>query len=168
MARRPLILSAHRCRMLAIVFLMLAACSEKQDTDAAQPAGEQHESLTTGEERARIAPPGEPAVVLRSGPQVPVRLPRGFTLYPSAKVLSSTIVERDGKRRSLVVFESKDAPPAIIAFYRGQAAKADVGLALDIGGEDTASLGGSFADGGAFSVSVRRVDGATRGELAID
>ena len=167
MARRSLIRRLH-WRTLAFAVLALTACSEKQDTNAGQLAGDRRDSLTTGEERARIAPLGEPAAVLRSGPQVPVRLPHGFTLYPSAKVLSSTVVERDGKRRSLVVFQSDHTPETIIAFYRGQARKAGVALPLDIGGEDTASLGGSFTDGGAFSVSVRRVDGATRGELAID
>ena len=122
---------------------------------------------TLGEARHTIAPQGQSPVRSRSGPKVPVTLPPGFTLYPGAEIIANTIVERDGRERILVVFDTGDEIADVIAFYRRQIADAGASLIVNVGGEKRASLGGALATGSSFTLSVRR-GATTRAELAFE
>jgi hypothetical protein len=104
---------------------------------------------------------------LRSGPDVPLSLPQGFTLYPDAKVITNTFAERRGKQRTLLVFETGDSIPKVLTFYRLQAGSAGAQFTLDLGGRDRASLGGKLRSGGNFTLTLRR-DATTRAELAFE
>lgn len=137
MARPPLFL-----------LLALAACSCAPD-----PARD-HEPPTTGEERATVAPRGEPGVTMRSGAEVPVKLPPGFRPYPNAEIVQNTVVTRKGRERSLLVFTSTDTPATIAAFYREEAKAAGASLSLDVTGKDGASLAGTIPHGGTFALTV--------------
>ena len=104
---------------------------------------------------------------MRSGPRVPVSLPRGFTLYPRAKVIANTVVERGGATRILLVIETPDPLGAVVSFYRAQARANGMVLTLDLVGEERASIGGRTAKGLRFALSVRRTS-LTRAELAFE
>lgn len=153
---------------LLALFTMVASagCSDSQPP---QPSPTKHGEIerTAGETRATIAPHGGSPAIARSGPEVPVSLPKGFTLYPDARVVVNTVVERGGRQRTLLVFETGDPVVEVIALYRRQAAGAGAQLTLDVGGEKRASLGGEMAGGGTFALSARR-DVRTRVELAFD
>lgn len=104
---------------------------------------------------------------MRSGSGVPVTLPPGFTLYPGAKVLSNTLVERSGKQRVLLVFETTDPLAEVMLFYRSQAGMAAAVILLDLGGEERASLGGRLASGREFAISAQRNGMRTRVEWSV-
>ena len=153
--------------VLIAAALLLGACAQQDDRRQGAVAGANDDPpLTAGEERARIAPHGEQAATLRSGSQVPVTLPPGFTLYPGARVIANTIVERAGVRRILLTFETPNPLPSVMRFYRGQAAAAGASLAFDMGANGRASLGGTTAAQGAFVVTARQDAGITRVELS--
>lgn len=159
---------APRTPSLAIaIAAVLAGCSEpapRRETAAPPAFLHDPESGTT---RARIAPSGEPAVTLQSGARVPVRLPPGFTLYPGARVITNTVIERDGHTRVLLTFATPDRLEAVMLFYRGQAVAAGVDLTLDLNGDSRASLGGHTPQGLAFVLAARRDGAGTRGELSV-
>lgn len=155
--------------LVVIVALVTGGCGDR--------AGDRHASTAPssyvrdhagGEVRAPVAPRGEGAAVMRSGPQVPVRLPRGFTLYPGAQVISNTVVERAGRRRVLLVFETRDPHAKVILFYRAQAAAAAVPLDLDLGGGERASIGGSLPGGGNLAITAQRDGDGTRVAFSAD
>lgn len=151
-------------RLVSILaLLLLAGCGDVQPV----PTGMLSTDPASGEVRARVAVSGEEAVTLRSGQAVPVNLAAGFVLYPGARVVSNTVVERYGASRVLLVFETADALEEVMILYRGQAEAAGAVLTLDLGGRNRASLGGRTAAGLAFSLSARRVARVTRVELSI-
>lgn len=147
---------------LTLAALLLAGCEQASNSTGPQASP----GLTAGEERLRIDPPGEPAATLRSGAEVPVSLPPGFTLYPAAKVVANTRVERGRQERVLLVFETPDPLEKVMLFYRAQARAAGVALTVDLGREERASLAGHTASGLAFALTAGREGGATRAELS--
>lgn len=155
---------------LALAGLSLAACSDSVSTPTPReaPSGSYGSHPASGEIRGRITPRGEAAVTLRSGPQVPIRLPPGFTLYPGATVISNTVVERAGKRQALLVFETPDPLTEVTLFFRAQAEASGVALTLDLGGRDRASIGGTLADGGRVVIAAHQIPAGTRVELSVD
>lgn len=155
-------------RAIVVLFLsVLIGCSRQDATGrlAAADTTDQPE-LTSGERRASIALKGEAAATLRSGPQVPISLPSGFSVYPGATVISNTVVHRSGARQVLVVFEARAPVDAVMRHYRTQARGAGATLTLDLGGDERASIGGRLASGETLAISARRSDGITRVEFA--
>lgn len=102
---------------------------------------------------------------MRSGLAVPVILPRGFTVYPGARVTGNTVAQLSNTRRVLVQFETPDPVAEVMLFYRAQARAAEVSLTLDLGGTEAASIGGRTADGD-FALTARRAGSVTRAEMA--
>lgn len=153
--------------MRAIVCLavfLLAACSDHEARQS--PARDAAAPLTGGEERHRIDHARGAAIVMRSGPNVPVHLPKGFTVYPGGRTVANTVVERDGRQTSLLVFETGDPIAKIIAHYRAQVQATGATVSLDLASEEHASLGGMLAGGGHFTLAMRRHAGRTRVEFA--
>ena len=154
---------------LTLATTLLAACNDNATTPNQRPAptASYSHDPTSGEVQARIAPRGEAAAILRSGPRVPIALPRGFTLYPGAKVIANTVVDRGDSRRILLVFETRDPLDLVTAHYRRQARDAGYALSLDLAGDRRASIGGRTAKGQGFSLSARRAS-LTRATLAFE
>lgn len=149
--------------VLLPIIAVLAGCGERA---APEPAPSMSVEPATGEVRARIVPPGEEAVTLRSGARVPIILPPGFLIYPGARVISNSVAERGGSRRILIVFETPDPLAEVMTFYRGQADAAGAVLTLDLGGPEQASIGGRLPSGGMLSITARQGATATRVEFA--
>lgn len=160
-----------RRRLLLVLILPgVASCAEpvSEPEPRSTPTSNYSRDPLSGEIVARIKPPGEPAATLRSGPGVPPRLPAGFALYPGASVISSTVVERAGRERTLLVFETPDPLPDVIRYYRSLALEAGAELTLDLPAEDRGSLGGILPTGRAFALAGRRMGSRTRVELSFD
>lgn len=145
-------------RWLALLLAFILAGCGDQARDGGKPAG--------GKRLARATAGADAEPMMRSGPQVPVHLPPGFTLYPGARVISNTVIERGGKRGALLVFETPDPLAKVMLFYRAQAAAAGMTLELDLGGDDRASLGGTLRSGAHMTLSGRQESGVTRAEFA--
>lgn len=142
---------------------MLGACSAERGGEAAK-----RPPATADERRVEVAQGRAGRVAMRTGPSVPVTLPKGFTLFPGAQVVENTVVERRGRRHVLLHF-TVDAPPgAVVAHYRAQARAARARLTLDLGGSGAASLGGTLADGQRLSVSARAGAAGSQVAVAID
>lgn len=121
----------------------------------------------SGGTQAGIALARQARAELRSGPALPVNLPRGLTIYPGARVIGNTLVMRGSARSVLVEFETPEPIAKVIAFHRAQARAAGVTLTLDLAGTNAASIGGRTAADGEFAVTARRSSGATIVELSV-
>jgi len=111
----------------------------------------------TGEARITI-PQQDGIATLRSGPNVPVSLPEGFSLFAGARIVGNSLVTRPGGgQNALVTFET-DAPAAdVITHYREQAKAAGFAIALEVTAGDTIIL-----------IGERKVDGARLSATATD
>lgn len=153
--------------LVPLALVALAGCSDPEPRRDRDSASAFQESLTAGEERARIADKNGAATTMRTGPEVPAQLPPGFTVYQGAKIVTNTVVEEAGGRRILLVFDSGDPIVDVLGFYRQQADAAGAAITFDLGGGERASLGGVLVRGGSkFAIAVRRLSNATRVEFA--
>lgn len=155
--------------LAAIASAALAACDPRASEPPPAPRSDAP-ALTKAEQRAIVGLPDGDAATLRTGPNVPLGLPRGISLYPGARVISSTLIERGiergGARGILLVFETTDPIEKVMLHYRGEARAAGVLLTLDLGGADRASLGGTMRAGGELAIAAWRVPAGTRVELS--
>ena len=125
-------------------------------------------TLAACQDRAATPPP-PPALEtleMRSGSTVPVTLPRGFTIYPGARVTRNTVVQLSDTRRVLVEFETRDPIAKVMLFHRAQARSAGASLTLDLDGTEAASIVGRTGAGGEFALTARREGSVTRAEMA--
>lgn len=119
----------------------------------------------TGETRITILQK-DGIATLRSGANVPVTLPEGFSLLAGARVFGNSLVSRPGGWQNAVVTFETDAPAVqVIAHYREQAKAAGLAITLE------AETGNTFimvAERGATKVSATATRGTpTTGQLVI-
>ena len=145
--------------------ILLIACEDRGAAPVPSPTPNYSRDAESGETRARIAGGGD-AADMRSGARIPVALPPGLTMYPGARVLDNTVVERAGSRRVLIEFETPDPISQVILFYRTQMQAAGASLTLDLDGADAASIGGRTAAGGDIALTARRSSGRTIVQLS--
>lgn len=153
---------------LIVLPLLLGACEDRAAEPSPSATPHFVRDPITGETRARIATGEVEAARLRSGASVPVALPTGFTVYPGARVVRTTVVERGVASRTLVEFETPDPIAKVLLFHRRQAQAAGAVLTLDLEGTDAASIGGQTASGGSFALTARRDAAGTSVQLSVD
>ncbi len=147
--------------------LALAACGSEQSGTITNEDGETVNYSVDGEGSdemtTRITGPDGEEVVARTGADVAVKLPDGFSMYPDAKVVSNTTVSNANQGSgSMVVFESDDSPKDISDFYRKQAEKAGVTIQIDANMNGNQMIAGeNEADGVSFMVNAVRDEGDT-------
>ncbi|AOL23021.1 hypothetical protein Ga0102493_112002 [Erythrobacter litoralis] len=151
--------------------LFLASCGGQEENgeftteDGAQ--GEYTIDRETGETRMSLETE-EGTATLRSGKDVPIDLPGGFSLYPGSRVTSNSVIEQGERTGSMILFEADATPEDIIAHYRKQAEAAGIELQMDAKmGESVMVAGENEADAIAFQVSATGADGTTTGQLFI-
>lgn len=106
--------------------------------------------------------PDGPAT-LRSGAEVPLSLPEGFSLYPGAKVVTNTVVKKVDGTGVMVIFQTPDAPDKVIAHYRREAEAAGIVISVAITTAKTVMIGGEDK-GGRLTFSANANAGAADGE----
>ena len=145
-----------RSLLLVATVLALSACgpekTEPADSDATE-SGEYSVDRTSGETTASIEGP-DGTTTMRSGANVPVRLPAGFTLYPEAQVISNTVIGRGEGEGALVTFTSDASPEEIAAHYRREAQAAQIDIEVDATINGGAMLVGRGKDGLSFSLNA--------------
>jgi hypothetical protein len=159
-----------RWRIGVLAGLALTGCSgpEPAGETAAEPAtsAEHIIDLATGETRMAI-PHEDGVATLRSGPNVPLTLPDGLSLFPGSRVLDNSLVTRPRGKGTLVTFEADAPAAAVIAHYRDQAQAAGFVIALDVEAGGTLMVGGARDPDGA-TLSVTATTGKpTAGQLVI-
>ncbi len=121
----------------------------------------------TGEARITI-PQKDGIATLRSGPNVPVSLPEGFSLFAGARIVGNSLVTRPGGgQNALVTFET-DAPAAdVITHYREQAKAAGFAIAIEqTTGDTTILVAERKGDGARLSATATQGSPAT-GQLIV-
>lgn len=149
--------------------LALAACSsEKSGSFETGDGGEGTYTVDSddGETTATITT-DDGTVSMRSGGNVPVNLPKGFTVYPKAKVISNTVIDQGEGKGSLVILESEDSLDDITSYYRSQAETAGVDIAIQLTTEQGRMLAGESGDGTSFSLNASEDAGKTTMTLMV-
>ncbi|MEL6877048.1 MAG: hypothetical protein AAGL68_02995 [Pseudomonadota bacterium] len=146
-------------RQLAFVIastLLLAACgSETSGTIEGEDGevGEYSIDSESGETTATIKT-DEGEAVIRSGENIDVDLPAGFSVYPGAKVVHNTSVTQGATTGAMVVMESEDTAEDIAEFYRQQADGAGIKIEFEMSMDDGQMLGGKNEAGETFTLNT--------------
>ena len=92
---------------------------------------------------------------MRSGADVPVSLPAGFTLFPGSKVITNTVVNQPDGQGTMVAFEADAPADKVVAHYRDAAKAAGFDIQLEMTTNGTMMVGGERkADGSSLSVTA--------------
>jgi hypothetical protein len=151
--------------------MMLAACGSETSGEFTTDDGGNAEytiDKDTGETSMTIK--GEDGTAtLRSGTEVPVSLPQGFSLFPGSKVVTNTVVNQPDGMGTMVMFEADAPADKVIAHYRDQAKSAGFEVQLEMTTNGTVMIGAEReADGSSLSVTASAGDGGkTTGQLII-
>lgn len=153
--------------------LALSACGSDEsdgaqaDGDAAVAAGEYQIDEESGETSMWINGP-DGAVSMRTGAEVPIDLPAGFTLIGGATVTNNITINQAGEKGALVTFTSDKRPQEIADFYRKQAQAAGIAIQIETNINGGAMLGGEdAASGTTFSITAYPGEEGTTGQLTI-
>jgi len=162
-----------RVGALPVAFaLALAACgSEPADSgngsEGAKSTSTDYTIDTdTGEERMVIATP-DGDVAMRSGSDIPIDLPEGFSMMDGAEVTRNTVIDQADGKGALVTFETNDAPEAVANYYRAQAQAAGIDIEVDMTVNESRVIGGKNGSGTTFSLSATPKDTGTRAQLVV-
>ena len=148
---------------------LLSACGSQESGSFTSEDGESGEytiDTETGETTATIKT-DEGTATMRSGSNVPVELPAGFSVYPGAQVLTNTIVNQAAGSGALVTMMSDDSPDAIAAFYKQQAVDAGIEIQMEMATNGGQILGGQSADGLTFSMIASPSGDGTTVQLTV-
>jgi hypothetical protein len=104
---------------------------------------------------------------LRSGADVPVALPEGFSLFPGSKVVTNTVVDQPDGKGTMITFEASAPAEQIVAHYRDQAKAAGFDIQLEMNANGTQMIGGERkGDGTSLSVTASAGE-TTTGQIII-
>ena len=149
--------------------LLLAGCGSETSGEFTTEDGENAEytiDKATGETSMTIDGPDGTAT-LRSGAEVPVSLPDGFSLFPGSKVVTNTVVNQPDGQGTMVMFEASAPADKIVAHYRDQAKAAGFDIQLEMNTNGTMMIGGERKDDGS-TLSVTATSGdTTTGQIII-
>lgn len=157
--------------LFAPLTIALVACGSETSGTIEGEDGESGEYTidnATGETTATIKT-DEGVATLRSGSDVPVNLPAGFSVYPGAEVVTNTVVSPgEGKGEgNLVSMSMSDSPDKVVAYYKAQAEKAGVEIQMDIATKGGKMVGGQSPDGLTFSIIATPDNDRTMAQLAV-
>jgi hypothetical protein len=144
--------------------LALTACGSETSGEFTTDDGENAEytiDKDTGETSMTIK--GEDGeATLRSGADVPVTLPDGFSLFAGSKVVTNTVVNQPDGQGTMVTFEAAAPADKVVAHYRDQAKAAGFEIQLEMTTNGTTMIAGERkADGASLSVTATDADAAT-------
>ncbi|WP_369027112.1 hypothetical protein [Qipengyuania sp. RANM35] len=159
-------------RLLLLVGpMLLAACSpgNKEAADAETTSNEVGSyEMSGGETTARIRAEDGSITSMRSGSQVPVSLPAGFSVAPGFTVLNNTHVERGDARYVLLTMEGAQPVAQVVGFYRKQAEAAGIEVNVDVTAADSTTIAGKSRSGLAFSLMAGRSGDKTTVQLTLN
>jgi hypothetical protein len=157
--------------LTAAAALALTACGSETSGEFTTDDGKTAEyTIDEGSGETSMTIKGEDGdATLRSGAEVPVTLPDGFTMFPGSKVITNTVVNQPDGQGTMVMFEVAAPAEKVVAHYRDAAKAAGFDIQLEMNTNGTAMIGGERkADGSSFSVTASGAEsGATTGQLII-
>jgi hypothetical protein len=149
----------------------ITACGSEQSTAVSEPQSELSEyriDETSGEASMTITTARGKAT-MRTGSSVPVRLPRGISLYPGSAILSSTVVTHPDGVSTMAIFEVEASSAEIVAHFRSEAVRAGFVVEIDNALIETSMLSARrISDGASLLVSTEPMqEGWTPVQLVI-
>ncbi len=149
--------------------LALAACgSETSQTFEGEDGevGELKIDSDTGETNLTITT-DEGTMTMRSGSDVPVKLPGGFSVYPGAEVVSNMIMDQADGSGALLTLSSEDSPQEVAAFYKKQAEDAGITIQMEMTTNGAQMVGGESDKGLTFSIMASPEGDGTTAQLTV-
>lgn len=149
--------------------LALAGCgSEQSGTFETEDGGEGNYTYEaeSGDTTFKIETE-DGVATFSSGSDAPKKLPAGFTVYPDATVLSSTVAQQGDGSATILILESGDAPADLLAHYRKQAEAAGVKIEMTMDTPTGTMLAGESEGGMTFSFNANRAEDVTTAQLSI-
>tara|TARA_A100001391_G_scaffold7621_6_gene4943 strand:- start:26351 stop:26845 length:495 start_codon:yes stop_codon:yes gene_type:complete len=159
-----------RAVVISAAVLALTACgSDDSDTIETEDGEVAYDvDQDSGEVNATITNADGETVTIQSGEGAASSLPDGFTLYPGAKVVSSTNVSAGSGSGALVQLQSSAEPEEIVAFYRKEAEAAGIEIKMEMKANEAQIVSGESGDGLVFSINASPGDdGGTSATLTI-
>jgi len=160
-----------RTLLVSAACIVLTACGSSDsgtvETEDGEVAYEVDESAD-GSVSATVTNEDGETVVFESGADADVQLPDGFSLYPGATVVSSTVAMSGDTGGSIVVMNVDASPADVIAYYRKEAEAAGVEIQSVIAGNGSEVIGGEGPDGLAFALNAfPGPEGQTMAQLTV-
>ena len=145
-----------RAIVISAAVLGLAACGSSDSGTIETDEGEVAYTVDeNGDEmNATITNENGETVSVQSGDGIAADLPDGFTLYPGAKVLSSTNVSSGDGSGALILLESGDTPDKIVAYYRKEAEAAGIEIKMEMKANEAQIVSGESPSGLVFSINA--------------
>ncbi|MEP0190518.1 MAG: hypothetical protein ABJP70_07850 [Erythrobacter sp.] len=156
--------------------LCLSACGEEPNDGMPGEEGAQVEYAPTGasssseEQSSSIKGPEGEEAIAKSGGDNDSSLPKGFSIYPGAKVVENTSVAEPGGQSSVtMMLESTDGPEKIASYYKDLAEKAGMEIKIDMALDTSHTVGGDRdSDGAKMTVSATREPASEATEVMLN
>ncbi|MXO90770.1 hypothetical protein [Pontixanthobacter aquaemixtae] len=148
---------------------LVSACGSERSGSYETDNGEKVEysvDTSSGETNATIETEDGTAKI-RSGADVEVDLPDGFSLYPGAKVVTNTTFNQADGKGSMIIFTSGDKAADIVSYYRKQAEAAGVKIEMEMKTAQGTMLAGKGEGDKVFSVNANEKDGETTAQMMV-
>lgn len=150
--------------------LALTACGSETSGEFTTGDGETGEYTIDndgGESSMTVTTP-EGDISMRSGSNVPLDLPAGFSLIDGASVVSNTLINQGETKAALVTFNTDKSPEEIFDFYRTEAEAAGITIQIETKINEGGMIGGENETTGlTMSVTAYPGDEGTTGQLTI-
>lgn len=153
----------------AVTAAALAACGSEKSGEFTTEDGKtaQYTIDEEGGETSMTVEGPDGTATLRSGTEVPVSLPAGFTLFPGSKVITNTVVNQPDGQGTMIAFEAGAPAEKVIAHYRDAAKAAGFDIQLEMNSNGTQMVGAERkADGTSLSVTASAGE-TTTGQIII-
>lgn len=159
----------NRLAIVAVASLAMAGCgSESSGTFEDGEGGEgSYRVEQAGDEVTATVETEDGTTTIRSGADVPVELPDGFSIYPGATVAVNTSFGAASGNGALVNMTSGDSPRKMVDFYRKQAKAAGLEISLDTTMGDQIAIAGEGKDGRRFTFNASPGAEGTEAQLMI-
>jgi hypothetical protein len=161
--------SPMRATITLATAMFLAACGsessgsfETADGEAGSYTIDQDGSEVTAEITS-----DDGTTTIRSGEGVSADLPKGYSMYPGATIVSATTIAGAANSGSMVFFESDASPQDVVAHFRKQAEADGVKIQMEMKTGNTMILSGEGDDGRVFSITVSDDGGKSSGNLMV-
>ena len=149
--------------------LLLAACGSERSGTITTDDGETVDyTVDTGSGEASFTAETEDGkATMRTGQNVEVELPDGFSLYPGAEVVTNTTFSQNDGQGSMIIFNSDDSVEDILAHYRKQADAAGVKIEMEMKTAQGTMLAGKGPEDLVFSINANAQDGGTTAQMTV-
>jgi hypothetical protein len=145
--------------IISVTSLLLAGCNSS-DTGASPNGGDDAQVRMNGDD-------GKEALNVSIGADLAVDMPKGYTLYPGANVITKSNVDQGDSTALVLVMSSKDSPEKLASFYRKQAEAAGVEFSMENTSEGAQTLMGKGPDDTVFSLSALADGSGTTAQLTV-